>query len=80
MREWEDKYKLKLWDFTEKFVENVVNPFVHKLVTENCFTEHSDVLRYSLEYIGDVGIYERKKRYAVGISDIMKTMSSICII
>lgn len=65
LREWSDENKLKLWEFTEKFVENVVNPFVHKLVEENCFTEHSDVLRYSLEYIGDVGIYERKKRYAV---------------
>lgn len=65
LREWPDEYKLKLWNFMEKFVEEVVNPFVHKLISENCFTEHSDVLRYSLEYIGDVGIYERKKRYAV---------------
>lgn len=63
--EWSDEYKLKLWDYVDGFVEKTLNPFVHKLVKENYHTSQSEVLRYSLEYIGDNGIYEAKKHYGV---------------
>ena len=65
LRDWPDEWKLKLWEFTEKFVDKVLNPYVQKLTVDYCFSEHPEVLRYSLEYIGDVGIYEQRKRYAV---------------
>lgn len=65
MREWPDEYKLKLWKFVDNFVEKNVNPFVQNLVATKCYSEHPEVLRYSLEYIGDCGIYEQKKRYGV---------------
>ena len=65
IRLWPDEYKLKLWKFMDRFVEETVNPFVQGLVKDHCYTEHADVLRYSLEYIGDAGIYEKKKRYCV---------------
>jgi DNA polymerase elongation subunit (family B) len=35
------------------------------LIGKTYHTEHPEVLRYSLEYVGSVGIYERKKHYAV---------------
>ena len=63
--DWNDKAKLALWKFVDTFVEKRVNPFVHDLIRKNCFTEHPEVLRYSLEYIGDVGLYEKKKHYSV---------------
>lgn len=56
--------KLKLWKFVDDFVENEVNPYVQNLVKDYCHTEHSEVLRYSLEYISACGIYEAKKHYA----------------
>ena len=61
--EWTDEMKLKLWNFMEGFVEGKVNKFVQNLVKEYCHTEHSEVLRYSLEYIADCGIYEQRKHY-----------------
>jgi len=61
--EWSDEMKLKLWNFMEDFVETKVNGFVKKLMTEYCRTEHPEVLRYSLEYVADNGIYEVKKHY-----------------
>ena len=62
---WSDKDKLKLWKHIDNFVENELNKFVQDLVTDWYHTEHSEVLRYSLEYMGDVGLYEAKKHYAV---------------
>lgn len=63
--DWSDEYKLKLWKYVEDFVETELNPFVQKLVKENCFSEYTECLRYSLEYIADNGIYEAKKHYGV---------------
>lgn len=61
--EWSDEMKLKLWNFMDGFVEGKVNNFVQNLVKEYCHTEHPEVLRYSLEYIADCGIYEQRKHY-----------------
>jgi len=49
----------------DDFVENEVNGFVKNLITNYYHTEHAEVLRYSLEYIGDCGIYEAKKHYGI---------------
>lgn len=63
---WDDEHKLKLWKWMDDFVETEVNPFVQKdLIGKTYHTEHPEVLRYSLEYIGAAGIYERKKHYGV---------------
>ena len=63
---WSDEEKLALWKWVEDFVEHEVNPFVQNdLIGKTYGTEHPEVLRYSLEYIGSTGIYERKKHYAV---------------
>ena len=63
--DWSDKWKLKLWEYMEDFVENDLNVYVQNLVRDTCHTENSKVLRYSLEYIADTGIYESKKHYGV---------------
>ena len=66
LSKWDDDNKLKLWKWVEDFVENEVNLFVQNdLIGKTYRTEHPEVLRYSLEYIGAVGIYEKKKHYAV---------------
>ena len=66
LAKWDDDNKLKLWKWVENFVEHEVNPFVQNdLIGKTYHTEHPEVLRYSLEYIGAVGIYEAKKHYAV---------------
>lgn len=66
LAKWDDNSKLNLWKWVDNFVETEVNPFVQNdLVGKSYHTEHPEVLRYSLEYIGAVGIYERKKHYAV---------------
>ena len=65
MSDWTDKQKLKYWEYVEDFVEHDLNIYVQNLVRDNCFTENSQVLRYSLEYIADTGIYESKKHYGV---------------
>lgn len=66
LAKWDDDSKLKLWKWVENFVEKEVNPFVQNdLIGKTYHTEHPEVLRYSLEYIGAVGIYERKKKYSV---------------
>lgn len=63
---WDDEHKLKLWNWVNDFVENDVNPYVQNdLVGKTYCTEHPEVLRYSLEYVGATGIYEAKKRYGV---------------
>lgn len=65
MNNWSDKDKLRLWDWIENFVENEINPFAQNLIKDNYHSEHPEVLRYSLEYIGDTEIMESKKHYAV---------------
>lgn len=66
LAKWDDEHKLMLWKWMDDFVEKEVNPFVQNdLVGKSYHTEHPEVLRYSLEYIGATGIYERKKHYAV---------------
>lgn len=61
---WNDEDKLKLWKFVDNFVEKEVNPYVQDLIKNYCYTEHPEVLRYSLEYVSACGIYEAKKHYA----------------
>lgn len=65
LSDWPKKNKRELWDLVSKFVNEEVNPFVRKLVHDYCHTTQQDVLTYELEYMGDVGIYESKKHYAV---------------
>lgn len=66
LAKWDDESKLKLWKWVDNFVETEVNPFVQNdLIGKTYHTEHPEVLRYSLEYIGACGIYEAKKHYAV---------------
>jgi len=66
LAKWDDEHKLMLWKWVDDFVENEVNPFVQNdLIGKTYRTEHPEVLRYSLEYIGAVGLYEMKKHYAV---------------
>ena len=65
LKDWSDEQKLELWDFVNNFVENELNPYVQNLLVKECFTEHPEVLRYSLEYIGDTGIFEMKKHYGI---------------
>ena len=66
LAKWDDESKLKLWKWVDNFVETEVNPFVQNdLIGKIYHTEHPEVLRYSLEYIGACGIYEAKKHYAV---------------
>lgn len=62
---WSDKDKLKLWKVVDDFIENDLNNHMQKLIAEKCFSEETSMLRYSLEYIGDCGIYEAKKHYCV---------------
>ena len=62
---WTDEQKLELWRFMDDFVENDLNKFVQNHVKNWYRTEHSEVLRYSMEYIGDIEIMEAKKHYAL---------------
>lgn len=63
--DWTDDQKLLLWNYINDFVEKDLNPHIQAMVRDDCHTSQSGVLRYSLEYMGDVGIYEAKKHYAV---------------
>lgn len=63
--EWSDKDKLKLWEYVEKFVNEDVTPYVQQLLKDKCGCEDTSMLRYSLEYIADCGVYQAKKNYAV---------------
>lgn len=65
LRNWPDEFKLKLWRWVDNFVEKDLNIHMQQVIADYCHTKHADVLRYSLEYVGDVGIYEAKKHYAV---------------
>ncbi len=63
--DWSDEEKLKFWNYLDDFVENEVNPFVQGIIKEWYHTERPEVLRYSLEYVGDTEVMESKKHYAV---------------
>lgn len=63
--DWPQKYKNELWKSFSSFVDKDVNNFVRTMVHEYCHTNEQNVLSYELEYLGDVGVYERKKHYAV---------------
>jgi hypothetical protein len=63
--EWSDADKLKLWEYVEKFVNEDVTPFVQQLLKDECGCEDTSMLRYSLEYLADCGVYQAKKQYAV---------------
>ena len=62
---WSDDDKLELWRTLSDFVDNGINVFVQNLIRDTYGSEQTKNLRYGLEYIGDIGIYEAKKRYAV---------------
>lgn len=62
---WDPEDKLKFWDVVENFVDTELTPWVRDMVTRECHTNNAEVLRYALEYIADVGIYQAKKNYAV---------------
>lgn len=61
---WPKAWQKKLWDVTNKIVEDDINPYVRKLVADYCHTSQSGVLTYELEYLSGIGIYESKKHYA----------------
>ena len=65
IKDWKKKDKRALWDEVFQFVEKDVNGFVRGLAHDFCHTSRQDILTYELEYMGDVGVYERKKHYAV---------------
>lgn len=65
IKDWKKKDRQKLWDTVSKFVDEDVNGFVRGLAHDFCHTSRQDILTYELEYLADVGIYERKKHYAV---------------
>ena len=65
IRKWKLDDRKVLWKIVSQFVEKEVNPFVRNMVHDFCGTSQQDVLTYELEYMGDTGIYEGKKHYAV---------------
>lgn len=65
IKDWKKKDKRALWDEVFQFVEKDVNGFVRGLARDFCHTSRQDILTYELEYMGDVGVYERKKHYAI---------------
>lgn len=65
IKTWSDDIRKKFWEYVEDFVENVLNPYIQKLITDECHTSQACNVKYGLEYIADTGIYEAKKRYAV---------------
>ena len=62
---WEDKHKLELWDFMQKFVDETLIPNVQATVEKFCHTSNASVLRYGLEYVASGGIYESPKHYGI---------------
>ena len=65
IKNWSQTHRNELWKIVSDFTNNEINPFVRNLVHTYCGTTNQDVLTYELEYMGDVGIYEVKKHYAV---------------
>lgn len=64
IKDWKKKDKKALWDEVFQFVEKDVNGFVRGLAHDFCHTSRQDILTYELEYMSDVGVYEKKKHYA----------------
>lgn len=64
IKDWKKKDRKALWDEVFQFVEKDVNGFVRGLARDFCRTSRQDILTYELEYMSDVGIYEKKKHYA----------------
>lgn len=64
IKDWKKKDRKALWDEVFQFVEKDVNGFVRGLARDFCRTSRQDILTYELEYMSDVGVYERKKHYA----------------
>ena len=62
---WDNEHKLKMWDIMETFVNDELTPHIQDMVTKWCHTSKAFALRYSLEYMADVGIYIAKKCYSV---------------
>ena len=65
LQDWSAEQKRVLWDTMSEFVEKEVNPFVRNLVNKYCKSSETSPLVYELEYMGDVGVYESKKHYAL---------------
>ena len=65
IKDWKKKDKKALWDEVFQFVEKDVNGFVRGLAHDFCHTSRQDILTYELEYMGDVGVYEKKKMYSI---------------
>lgn len=64
IKDWKKKDKQELWKTVSTFVSEDVNGFVRGLARDFCKTSRQDILKYELEYLADVGVYERKKHYA----------------
>lgn len=64
IKDWKKKDRLELWKTVAEFVDKDVNGFVRGLAHDFCHTSRQDILTYELEYMSDVGVYERKKHYA----------------
>jgi hypothetical protein len=64
IKDWKKKDKQQLWKTVSTFVSEDVNGFVRGLAHDFCKTSKQDILTYELEYLADVGVYERKKHYA----------------
>jgi len=65
IKDWRKKDRLELWKTVAEFVDKDVNGFVRGLAHDFCHTSRQDILTYELEYMGDVGIYEKKKHYSI---------------
>lgn len=65
IKDWKKKDRKALWDEVFQFVEKDVNGFVRGLAHDFCRTSRQDILTYELEYMGDVGVYEKKKMYSI---------------
>ena len=65
IKDWKKKDRKVLWDEVCQFVEKDVNGFVRGLAHDFCHTSRQDILTYELEYMGDVGVYEKKKMYSI---------------
>ena len=64
IKDWKKKDRIDLWKTVAEFVDKDVNGFVRGLAHDFCHTSRQDILTYELEYMSDVGVYERKKHYA----------------
>ena len=63
--DWPQEKRQELWDTMSEFTDNDVNGFVRNLVHEKTCTNNQKVLKYELEYMVDVGLFESMKHYFV---------------